>query len=39
MAIYNRIIFPQGFILPRFKMYLVKPKGDEKVQEEHLNVI
>ena len=38
MAILKRIIFPQGFMLPGFKMCLVKLKGDEKTQEEHQNV-
>ena len=39
VAILNRVIFPQGFMLPRFKMRLVKPKGDEEIQEEHQKVI
>jgi hypothetical protein len=37
VAILNGVVYPQGFILPGFKMYFVKPKGDEKVQEKHLN--
>ena len=39
MATLNRVIFPQGFMLPGFKMCLVKLKGDEEVQEEHQKVI
>ena len=39
MAILNRVVFPQGFMLPRFKMCLVKLKGDEEIQEEHRKVI
>jgi hypothetical protein len=38
-AILNRVVFPQRFMLPCFKMYLVKLKGDEEMQERHLNVI
>jgi len=39
MAILNRVVFPQGFMLPGFKMCLVKLKGDEEMQEEHQKVI
>jgi len=38
-ATLNRVVFPQGFMLLRFKMYLVKLKGDEEIQEEHRKVI
>jgi hypothetical protein len=39
VAILNRVVGPQGFMLPRFKMYSVKLKSDERVQEEHQNAV